>query len=117
MWGQSPYSINAGLFFQHPDWGTSLNLAYNISGKRIVQVAQVGVYQIPEDRREEGPHVYELPRDVVDLSISQQISNLEIKFAARDLLNQVLRWEQLGQTVATNLRGRGYALSVAYKFN
>ncbi len=117
MWGQSPYSINAGLFFQHPDWGTSVNLAYNVAGRRIVQVAQVGVYQVPAGREADGPHVFENPRDVVDLSIAQNIGMLELRFSARDLLNQALVWEQLGRVVATNIRGRSFGLSVGYRFN
>jgi len=117
MWGQSPYSINGGLFFQHPDWGTSVNLAYNIAGRRIVQVAQVGVYQVPVGKEKDGPHVFENPRDVIDLSIAQNIGMLELKFSARDLLNQQLVWEQLGRIVATNLRGRTFSFSVGYRFN
>lgn len=117
MWGQSPYSINAGLFFQHPDWGTSVNLAYNIAGRRIVQVAQVGVYQVPQGKEKDGPHVFENPRDVIDLSIAQNIGLLELRFSARDLLNQTLVWEQLGRVVATNLRGRTFSFSVGYRFN
>lgn len=110
MWGQSPYSINLGLFYTSQDYGTAINLAYNKYGKRIIQVAQQGVYTA------EDPHVYELPRDLVDFSIVQPIfDNIEVKLACRDLLNQRLVWEQAGRTVATNLRGTTYNLGISYK--
>lgn len=117
MWGQSPYTINASISYFNPDWGTSATVGYNIAGRRIIQVAQVGVYQIAEKYKADGPHIYENPRDVIDFTITQNIGNLEIKAAVRDILNQELVWEQLGQVVASNLRGVGYALGIAYKFN
>ncbi len=117
MWGQSPYTVNASISYFNPDWGTSLNLGYNIAGRRIIQVAQIGVYQIAEQYKDDGPHIYENPRDVIDFGVSQSIGNWEIKGSVRDILNQELVWEQLGQVVASNLRGRGFSLGVSYKFN
>lgn len=110
MWGQSPYSINLGLFYTSTEYGTAVNLAYNKYGKRIIQVAQQGVYTADD------PHVYELPRDLVDFSIVQPLfDNIEVKLACRDLLNQKLIWEQAGRTVASNLRGTTYNLGISYK--
>lgn len=117
MWGQSPYTVNLGLSYFNPDWGTTISAGYNIAGDRIVKVAQQGVYQVPADLQDRGPHVYELARDVIDFSVAQTIGNLELKAAIRDVLNQPLVWEQIGQTVASNLRGRGYSLSIGYRFN
>lgn len=56
MWGQSPYSINLGLFYQHPDIGTQVNVGYNRSGERIIQVGLLGSYDFA------NPHVYEQPQ-------------------------------------------------------
>jgi outer membrane receptor protein involved in Fe transport len=111
MWGQSPYSLNIGLSYLQPEWLTNFNVAYNRYGKRIVQVAQQGIYQF------EDPHVYEMPRDVIDISISQPLfdNSYEVKFAIRDLLNQQLVWLQGGETIATNLRGTNYSLSMSYR--
>jgi outer membrane receptor protein involved in Fe transport len=117
MWGQSPYTVNVSLSYFNPDWGTSINAGYNVAGRRIIQVAQIGVYQIAEQYKEDGPHIYENPRDVIDFSVSQAIGNLEIKAAVRDILNQPLVWEQLGQVVASNIRGVGYSFGISYKFN
>lgn len=108
MWGQSPYSLNVGLYYVIPDWKTAINLGYNKYGKRIIQVAQQGIYQA------EDPHVYELPRDMVDMSIIQPIGEqFEIKLAIKDLLNQSLVWEQSGRKVATNLKGTSISLGLS----
>ncbi len=109
MWGQSPYTFNVGLFYMLPEWGTSFNIAYNTYGKRIIQVAQLGAYPNVED-----PHIYELERDLVDLSIIQPFSNqFEIKLSVRDLLNQPLLWEQDGKRTAYNLRGTNISLGLS----
>jgi hypothetical protein len=112
MWGQSPYSINIGFFYTEPTIGTSLNLAYNRAGERIVQVAQLGQYEV---RPGQSPHVFELPRDLVDFSIIQPLGNLEIKLVARDLLNQALVWEHLGTRIQSNIRGRNFTLGVSFR--
>lgn len=117
MWGQSPYTINLGLSYFNPEWGTTISAGYNIAGDRIVKVAQQGVYQVPAELADRGPHVYELGRDMIDFSVAQTFGNLEMKAAIRDILNQPLVWEQIGQIVASNLRGRGYSLSIGYRFN
>jgi outer membrane receptor protein involved in Fe transport len=111
LWGQSPYSLNLGLFFAEPEWKTQFNMSYNISGKRIIQVGQLGRYEFAD------PHVYELPRDVVDISISQPIADAwNIRFTARDLLNQPLKWQQGNSIVMSQVRGRTFGLSVSYTF-
>ncbi|ROL62492.1 TonB-dependent receptor [Bacteroidetes/Chlorobi group bacterium ChocPot_Mid] len=111
MWGQSPYSFNLGLFFFHPEWGTSFNLAYNIQGRRIVAVANINQYQFND------PHIYELPRNMLDITFSQElVDNLEIKFTARDLFNDKLIFEQGGKIVSSNWGGRKIGLSLGYKF-
>lgn len=110
MWGQSPYTVNVGLYYTNKDLGTSVNVAYNTYGRRIIQVAQQGVFTA------EDPHVYELPRDLVDFSIIQPIYDVvEVKFSARDVLNQSLNWEQAGRVMATNIRGANYSLGISYK--
>ncbi|MBN8574247.1 MAG: carboxypeptidase regulatory-like domain-containing protein [Candidatus Kapabacteria bacterium] len=109
MWGQSPYSINLGLFYQHPDIGTQVNVGYNRSGERIIQVGLLGSYDFA------NPHVYEQPRDVVDISLSQPIiAGLEARLVVRDVLNQELIWLQGGRNVASNLRGRTLNFSIGF---
>lgn len=110
MWGQSPYSINLGLFYQHPQWGTQFNVGYNRAGERIIQVGILGNYDFA------NPHVYEQPRDVIDISVSHPIVEmLEARLVVRDVLNQQLVWLQGGNNVASNLRGRSINLSIGFK--
>jgi outer membrane receptor protein involved in Fe transport len=110
MWGQSPYTLNLGLYYSNQASGTNVNLSYNVYGKRIIQVADVQRYSFSD------PHVYELPRNVVDLSLSQSLfDNMEIKLTAKDLLNEKLVWKQHGQTVSSNVKGRGFSISFGYK--
>lgn len=109
MWGQSPYTINASLAYVNPDTRTSVTFGYNTAGRRIIQVNLVGVFQ-------GDPHVYELPRDVIDFSVIQPIGEaFEVKLAIRDLLNQPLKWEQSGALIQSNVRGMGVTLGFGYK--
>ena len=109
MWGQSPYTVNMSLFYANPETQTAVTLGYNTYGRRIIQVNQVGTFQ-------GDPHVYELPRHVVDLSVIQPIGkSLELKLVVRDLLNQPLRWEQEGALIQSNIRGMGVSLGFGYR--
>lgn len=116
MWGQSPYTLNGALTYSNLETETAITLSYNRSGRRIIQVAPIGVYEVGQAFLEDGPHVYENPRDMVDLSIMQQFGDWKVKLALRDLLNQQLTWEQLGTTVAVNQYGREISLQFSYTF-
>lgn len=111
MWGQSPYSINASIFYTNPELGSTINLGYNVTGPRIIKVGQRGVYQFDD------VHVYEMPRHVIDLSGTQVIGkNFELKLAIRDLLNQPLNWQQGGVNIQSNVRGRTVSFGMSYRF-
>ncbi|MDR2810838.1 MAG: TonB-dependent receptor [Tannerellaceae bacterium] len=90
MQGQSPYLLNAGLFYQHDEKGLSASLLYNRIGRRI---ESVGVpMQNPND---DIPDIYEMPRHSVDFSLSQKIgSHLEIKAGIKDLFNARIEYKQ-----------------------
>jgi hypothetical protein len=110
MWGQSPYTVNVGLFYTNFASGSTINLGYNTYGARIIKVGQRGAYQFDD------PHVYEMPRHVLDLSFSQTLSSaLELKFAVRDILNPPLYWEQGGVNIQSNIRGRTFTFGVGYR--
>lgn len=111
IWGQSPYSLNIGLFYTNPTFGTSVNIGYNKYGRRIVQVGLRGAFSFDD------PHVYEQPRDVIDFTIIQPFldNSMEVKLVARDILNQELVWQQGGKTIASNLRGTTYSLGISYR--
>jgi outer membrane receptor protein involved in Fe transport len=76
--GQSPYVINSGLNYNSFNTGTDFTLMFNRIGRRIWQVGYEGI-----------PSIYEAPRSVFDLNISQRIfKNGEIRFTVQDILNQ-----------------------------
>lgn len=78
MMGQSPYVINTGIFYTNAERNLQCNLQYNIIGQRLFVVGTEGT-----------PDVYELPRNVIDFSISKTIAkNFEIKAGVQDILNQ-----------------------------
>jgi outer membrane receptor protein involved in Fe transport len=94
--GQSPYMINAGIFYYNDDNGLMITALYNIIGKRIVAVGR------PSPKSwEDIPNIYEMPRNVVDLAVSKKIGkHYEIKTGIKDLLNQK---SFLTQTVNTTV--------------
>lgn len=110
MQGQSPYTINLGLFYDNYDLGTSINILYNKFGRRISEVGYNGYADIEEEGN-----------DIIDLSASKRIfENFEIKFTAKDILNQEKRYYQkIGseeKTVRTYNSGTRYSITVGYKF-
>jgi hypothetical protein len=94
--GQSPYMVNAGLFYYNDNNGLMVTLLYNIIGKRIVAVGRPS-----PNEWEDIPNIYEMPRNVLDLAISKKIgNNFEIKAGIKDILNEKIL---LTQTVNTNV--------------
>ena len=85
MQGQSPYIVNASIFYNHPEAGWQASVMYNVYGKRIFAVGDI----------EANPTQYEMPRHQIDLTITKQITEkLELKFGVADLLNQYYRLMQ-----------------------
>jgi TonB-dependent receptor len=77
MQGQSPYIINAGLFYDDTEKGIQANIQYNIFGKRIAFVGLPG-----------QPSWWEMPRHALDLTVSKRLSHrADIRFGVSDLLN------------------------------
>ncbi len=78
LMGQSPYIINGGIFYQNDSCGLSISAMYNIIGPRI---AIVGIPGVPE--------VWEMPRNVLDLTISKEIGkHVNLRFSIQDVFNQ-----------------------------
>lgn len=110
MQGQSPYTINLGLFYDNYDLGTSVNLSFNRFGERISEVGLNGY----EDIIEQG-------RSLLDFSASQRLfKNFEIKFSAKDILNQDETYTQFvngaDQTVRLIKSGPSYSFTVSFKY-
>jgi hypothetical protein len=84
MQGQSPYIINTGLFYQNDSAQFSVTLLYNVIGPRIAFVGTV-----------DDPHIYEMPRNLLDLSVSKKFgSHLSVKLGVKNLLNQRIVFQQ-----------------------
>ena len=100
MQGQSPYLVNAGIFYTHPTNRLNISLLYNRIGKRIIGVGRSeGTTGSDENAR--VPDSYEMPRDVIDLAASMKIGrHLELKANIRDLLAQKVSYKQFAETKA-----------------
>lgn len=84
MQGQSPYIVNAGLYWENDSIKLGIALLYNVVGRRIIFVGNIT-----------DPHTYEMPRNVLDLSISKGFGKyFIIKFGISDILNQKVRFVQ-----------------------
>jgi hypothetical protein len=82
--GQSPYIVNAGLFYNHPTKSWSVSANYNIVGQRIYIVGNV-----------QEPSVWENGRNVIDLQFAKTFGErLELKLNVKDLLAQPLVYFQ-----------------------
>lgn len=120
--GQSPYVINAALFYQSDKLGLSSSLMYNIMGKRIMVAAELNAGAVV------SPDIYEMERHVVDFSLNKKMGkNLELKFGIKDLLAQDVVTQQTFVNASkpeetidlVNRRynnGRTYSLSAVWKF-
>ena len=122
MQGQSPYLINAGLFYNNEQQQLVVSLLYNRIGKRIIGVGRSEGSSASEDNAS-VPDSYEMPRDVIDLSISKKFGDhLEIKANIRDLLAQSVSYKQYGtskevkQITRQYKPGRNIGLSATWKF-
>jgi TonB-dependent receptor len=82
MQGQSPYVINAGLYYNNQNNGLQVNASYNVFGPRIFAVGDLV----------QNATQYEMPRHQLDLTISKDINeHWEIKAGVQDILNQYYR--------------------------
>ncbi|MBZ0201685.1 MAG: TonB-dependent receptor [Ignavibacteria bacterium] len=108
--GQSPYTINMGLYYDNSDLGTSVNLSYNRFGKRISEVGLEGLSDIEENGR-----------DVVDFSVIQRLyKNFEVKLMVKDILAQDYLYTQLVEGKEEMFKkinaGMGLSLSLTFKY-
>ncbi len=78
MYGQSPYIVNAGLYYQDVHTAITVSLMYNVIGRRIFIIGY-----------DEYPDIYELPRDLLDLTFTKVWRKTwEFKVGVGDILNQ-----------------------------
>lgn len=125
MQGQSPYLINAGLFYNRSGWSAAI--LYNRIGKRIVGVGNK--YGTGADGSSRNiPNSYEMPRNSLDVSFGKKFKHWEVKASVRDVLAErylfqqiedihVLdKTKQIEETTRSYKPGRNFNLSIAYNF-
>lgn len=84
--GQSPYMINAGLYYDNLDLGTSISILYNRFGARILEVTSASPNDAATHSR---PDFVEQPQDLLDFSITQRLfSRLDMKATLKNILGE-----------------------------
>jgi hypothetical protein len=118
MMGQSPYVINAGLYYQDDNAGWEAAALYNIVGPRVVIVGIPGI-----------PEVYEMQRNLLDFSITKTIKkNWSVRVGVQDVLNQPIVLLQdanedgklskgTDQSMQRFRRGAYWTLTLRYRFS
>jgi TonB-dependent receptor len=82
--GQSPYLINAGLYYQNDSTGTQVSLLYNTFGSRIYLLGTLDYANIGE-----------AARHTLDISISQRIyKGISVNVSVQNILNSPFRLYQ-----------------------
>lgn len=90
--GQAPYIVNAGLYYDNAAWGTKLAVIYNTSGQSIYAAGRG--YRLNQfiDGPEFRGSLIELPRHLLDVSVTQRIvKSLQAKLSVQNLLDQSVR--------------------------
>ena len=79
--GQSPYIVNVGINYNDTKKDFQLNILYNVIGRRIIAVGF-----------EAYPDLYEMPRNILDVTFSKGLSQRwTLKGGIQDVLNQPWR--------------------------
>jgi outer membrane receptor protein involved in Fe transport len=102
--GQSPWVVNAALDWVGNKEKTRARVSYNVFGRRI---DTVGTMRVPD--------TYEMPRHMVDLSVSHRlVETVDVKFSVENLFNAAYRF-QTGDLPAGEWRvGQTFWLSVTH---
>lgn len=113
--GQSPYTVNIGLYYDNYDLGMSANLLYNEFGDKISEVGALGFSDI-----------YEQGRSVFDISISKTfLINFEGKLTIRDILDEDVVFTQkftlndnqeIEKVIRRETTGTNFAFTLSYRF-
>jgi TonB-dependent receptor len=117
--GQSPYLINAGLYYTPTSSDFSFNVLYNRIGERLKFRAVTG-----------GVDIYEKPRNVIDMQLSKGLfkKHAEIKLTVSDVLAQPFAlYNNYGTSSSTaynpkedkiiQSRYAGFGTTLSFKYN
>ncbi|EHQ25470.1 TonB-dependent receptor [Mucilaginibacter paludis] len=90
--GQSPYVINAGLYYENAGLGTKVSLIYNVSGPNIYAASRGYAYSNLLDGPRYRGSLIELPRHLIDISVTQRLlKSLQLKIGVQNLLDQSVK--------------------------
>jgi len=117
MMGQSPYMVNAGVFYNDQKKQLQVSLMYNIIGKRL--------FAIGGDKSQ--PDIYEMPRHLTDLSITKGFGkHIEVKLGVKDLFNNKFCYMQdvnqdgdfddEDQTIESYRTGSYFTAGISYRY-
>lgn len=116
MQGQSPYVINAALYYANTEKKIQANVVYNVFGNRLFGVGDASFATI-----------YEMNRNTVDFTVTKGLSEKwEIKLGVQDMLNAKYRLVEdsnhdfkIGsgdQTISSYRKGTYFTLGASYRF-
>lgn len=115
MQGQSPYLINTGFFYRHDKTGWSASVLYNRIGKRLIGVGRSVGLTGSEDTAN-VPDSYEMPRDLLDLSVSKDFGeHWTLRLMCKDVIGEQVRYEQGTETIKSYYPGRSFQINIKYK--
>jgi len=108
--GQAKHVGNASLELVRPDWGTSIKVVFNYTGRRI---ANVGAFGLPD--------IYQSAMRGLDLTYAQSLDSLlrglSLKLAGSNLLDEKYEHVQGGEIQQQYTVGRSYSLAIAYSWS
>ncbi len=84
MMGQSPYVLNAGLFYADTASKFQVNMVYNTFGKRLYAVGSTGT-----------PDIYEMPSQGLDITLGKEFGkHFALKAGLQNMLNPLFLLKQ-----------------------
>ncbi|MBP6391401.1 MAG: hypothetical protein KA352_10955, partial [Flavobacteriales bacterium] len=116
LMGQSPYVVNAGIYYQDTEHKLQYNILYNVMGRRLFAVGTFGT-----------PDLYEMPRHALDVTLTKGLGkHFELKVSVQDILNQRVRLvqdsdgnEKLNagdEEIMSYRRGQVFSAGISFKF-
>jgi TonB-dependent receptor len=108
--GQSSYSVNLGLLYQHSVFGTDLGVFYSRFGQRLTAAGGFGI-----------PGIFEQSRNQLDATFKQRVrGGLRLKAKASNLLNEPFRFVQeaegITQVQREYITGMSFSFGMSYEF-
>lgn len=104
MFGQSPYTLNASVYYTIPSLNMDLNLSYNTFGERIVTI---GKRTHPDDE-------YEQPFHSMNLRANYNSGRFTFSAGVENLLNDDVVYEQGNVTTYRYKPGITYDFGITY---